>query len=67
MNRNQESIKKRKEFIMEALTDSKKAAAVLNKHARKLAAAKTTTERVRLLSEVLFISETTIYREFSES
>jgi len=66
MKKNEDDIKKRGEFISLSLSDNKAAAARLSQQAKSLANARNTTDTVRVLKEILYISEATIFRDISK-
>lgn len=63
MKKSEISIARRRELVQLAVDNKDKAAEQLRKYARRMAESKCTTDRVALLSELLCVSEATIYRE----
>lgn len=66
MKKNARQQEDRAEFIRQAFNDSQAAAASAARMARKLRRAKNTTQVVQALSEMLYISEATIFREIKK-
>ncbi|HDY89505.1 MAG TPA: hypothetical protein ENH82_15505 [bacterium] len=63
MNKNGSTLKERKSFIKTGVNDPTKAANRLKRLAGKLKKATTMREKARILSEILYLSEDTIYRD----
>jgi hypothetical protein len=65
MKRNENDINQRKVMIRTAVDNPKAGAAMLTAFATRLKKAQGTTETVKILSELLGVSETTVFRDFS--
>lgn len=63
MKKNALQQKQRAEFVQAAFNNSKEAANHAAKYVRRLRKARNTTQIVQALSEMLYISEATIFRE----
>jgi hypothetical protein len=63
MNRDEKLMNKRRKFVTLAFTNPIRASNILRTNARKLDQAKTIVEKVRILEEILYISERTIYND----
>jgi len=63
MIKSKKCVQKRQEFIQLAINSPRQAAARLKTLALRLENSRNTTERTELLSEILHLSETTIYRD----
>lgn len=65
MNKNKSQTESRKEFIKLSIDDPKSAANYIIKKANELANAQKAHERVKIVSEILFLNHCTIYRDCS--
>jgi len=63
MNRDEKAMKKRRRFVTLALRNPIRASNILRTNARKLDQAKTIVEKVRILCDILYLSESTIYND----
>ena len=63
MNRDEKLMNKRRKFVTLAFTNPIRASNMLRTNARRLDQAKTIVEKVKILTEVLYLSEATIYRD----
>lgn len=63
MKKNEEQNRDRAEFIKLTLNDSKAAARQLKEMATRLERARTTSDRVSIVADLLYVSESTIFRE----
>ncbi len=63
MNKNADTFKERKDFNKTVIENPVKAANKLMRLARKLKKATTMSEKVKISSKILYLSEDTIYRD----
>ena len=65
MKRSERSINKRKKLVHLAINDRVKAARIIKKYAEKIETARTTNESVRVLSDLLGVSESTVFKDYT--
>ena len=65
MYKTKKQTEKRGEFIRTVMNDREQAANILEQYAEKLRTTKSTVDRVSIISDLLCISECTIYRDIS--
>lgn len=65
MKKNREAAERRARLVTTAMNNKDEAAKILEGYAARLRETRSTVDRVKLLSEVLCISEVTLYRDIS--
>lgn len=66
MKKNREAAERRARLVATAMNNKDEAAKILEGYAARLRETRSTVDRVKLLSEVLCISEGTLYRDISK-
>lgn len=66
MRKNAVQAERRAEFIRLAINDNKAASAIVAKLSLRLKKAKTTTQTVAILTDLLYLSEVTIFRDIRD-
>ena len=66
MKKNSKQLEARKKFVNTAIIDNKRAAEILRSFALGLENCRTTQDIVYALHDILFLSERTIYNDFSK-
>ena len=66
MNKNGERLNERREFVKDCIDANELTYSEFEKKVEKLKEAKSVTQKVTVLSDILYLSEMTIYRDYSE-